>query len=65
MFPNIRCEVKNQIQDIIDIQLENDTSAEFLDEHMEAIGISNSKGIRAQENIYAYFEQKEETFKST
>lgn len=59
-FPVINERLKREIQDIIAIQLEDDTSAELLDENMEAIEISNNKGIGAQESIYVYCKQKEE-----
>lgn len=58
-FPVVNERLKNEIQDIIAMQLEDDTSAVLLDENMEAVEIANSKGIRAQESIYAYCKQKE------
>lgn len=60
-FPVVNERLKREIQDIITIQLEDDTSAELLNEHMEAVEIPNEKGIRAQESIYAYCKRKEES----
>lgn len=53
-FPIIDPVLKKELKDIIDIQLSDDTSAEFLSKDMEALAIQPSNGIRAQEQIYSY-----------
>lgn len=53
-FPVLNERLKTEIQDIISLQLEDDISAELLDENMGPVAIQMSKGIRAQERIYAY-----------
>ncbi|MEN5378617.1 polyphosphate kinase 1 [Sphingobacterium kitahiroshimense] len=59
-FPIVNRRLKKEIQTIIAIQLEDDTSAEVLDEHMDSIERSVDKGIRAQECIYDYCKQLNE-----
>lgn len=53
-FPLVDARVKKEIRDIINIQLEDDTSAEILDENLNARKPLTHKGIRAQERIYTY-----------
>lgn len=60
-FPIVNNRLKKEIQSIIALQLEDDTSAEILDENMDAIEISVDKGIRAQECIYDYCKQLSES----
>lgn len=60
-FPIINRRLKKEIQKIIAFQLEDDTSAEILDENMDAIEVSFDKGIRAQECIYDYCKQLSES----
>lgn len=58
-FPIINERLKKEIQTIIALQLEDDTSAELLDGNMEPIKFLSSKGLRAQERIYNYCKQIE------
>jgi polyphosphate kinase len=60
-FPIVNKRLKKEIQTIIALQLEDDTSAEILDENMDAIEISLDKGIRAQACIYDYCKQLSES----
>lgn len=60
-FPIVNRRLKKEIQTIIALQLEDDTSAEILDENMNAIEISFNKGIRAQACIYDYCKQLSES----
>ncbi|WP_400263607.1 hypothetical protein ACFX5U_16320 [Sphingobacterium sp. SG20118] len=58
-FPIINERLKKEIQTIIALQLEDDTSAELLDGNMEPIKFLSSKGLRAQDRIYNYCKQIE------
>ncbi len=62
-FPVVNERLRREIQDIIAKQLEDDTSAESLNQNMEAVEIPKGKGIRAQESIYTYCKQKEKSVK--
>lgn len=57
-FPVYDPELKQEIKDIINIQIEDDTSAVLLDNKLQNIAIKRNKGIRAQEAIYNYCKSK-------
>lgn len=58
-FPLRNERIKKEIQDIIAIQLEDDTSAELLDKNIKPIARSFTTGYRAQEQIYIYCKEKQ------
>lgn len=57
-FPVYDPVLKQEIKDIINIQLEDDTSAVTLDNNLQNIPLKKEKGIRAQEAIYNYCKRR-------
>lgn len=61
VFPIYHNDIKNEVMDMINIQLSDDTFAVTLDENLENTPIQTQKGIRTQEVIYDYLKQKHKT----
>ena len=57
-FPIYDQDIKNEIKDLITIQLADDTFAVTLNEHLENVPITPTKGVRAQEATYEYLKEK-------
>lgn len=57
-FPVYDPGLKQEIKDIINIQIKDDTSAVLLDDKLQNMVIKREKGIRAQEAIYKYCKSK-------
>lgn len=57
-FPVYQKKLKQEIKDIINIQLQDDTSAVMLDHNLQNVCIDHKKAIRAQESIYHYCKEK-------
>lgn len=57
-FPVYQANIKNEVMDMINIQLADDTFAVTLDENLENTPIQTKKGIRTQEAIYDYLKEK-------
>lgn len=57
-FPIYQANIKNEIMDMINIQLADDTFAVTLDENLENTPIETQKGIRTQEATYDYLKEK-------
>lgn len=57
-FPIVSDPIKKEIQDIIEIQLSDNTSADLLGKHIGTTKPSNAQPIRAQQEIYTYCKTK-------